>query len=172
MIEEWSRHVKLFQHLIAAIRRFHLHFIQILKEASFSSSSSSAAVARDKSPAAHHNGLSSGSMRLAVRSRSWLSSLIIVTMLLNISSASYLLPRISSSSDNVVAIPLLGSPNTGYCAYITIGTPAVQEVCCTAAVKTCAIMLNSIVLCASGHWKCQSSCCWSSRQLHQHPLLS
>lgn len=55
-----------------------------------------------------------------------------LNLLLNVkitaAASSYLLPVRTSSPDNIVAIPLLGSPNTGYCAYITVGTPGIQEV--------------------------------------------
>ena len=131
LIEERSLHLNsVLRQLQAAI----LRFLFILKRA-FSSSSAAAARTRDLSPA--HYGMSSGTMWSAGRPwarTSWLSSVIIGAMVVNISSASYLLPAriLSPGMATPLAIPLLGSPNTGYCAYLTIGTPALQQVCsCT-----------------------------------------
>ena len=135
LIEEWSLHFNsVLEQLLAAIRRLQLCFIRIFNRAA----SSAAAVARTRDLSPAQNGLSSRAMWSAGRPwarTSWLSSFIIGAMVVNISSASYLLPE----RPDLVAIPLLGSPNTGYCAYLTVGTPALQEVChsCSSCANPC-----------------------------------
>ena len=110
----------------------------------------------------HSSRISQSSEAVTRTFRVCFSLLIIGTALVNSSAASYLLPARTSASD-LVSIPLLGSPNTGYCAYLTIGTPAIQEVCnyviLIPAVQICANVsfLHSIVLCIGRHRQCQSS---------------
>ena len=155
VIEERPLHLSsVVEQLQATKRRLYI----ILNRA-FSSSSAAAAAARTRDLSPAHNGMSGGTMRSAGRPwarTSWLGSFIFVAMVINISSASYLLPARISSPDLTapLAIPLLGSPNTGYCAYLTIGTPALQEVChtCSSCANHANLQYVSLVLCTDRYW--------------------
>ena len=97
--------------------------------------------------------------RRQVYSASFLHVLVLGSLVVNTGgTSSYLLRERSVANVNVTVIhvPLLGSPNKGYCAYVTVGTPANQEVSgMVAAVQlvslltcTCTIFFLTPVLCA------------------------
>lgn len=83
--------------------------------------------------------------RRQVYSSYFLHVLVLGSLVVNTSAtSSYLLRERSVANGNVTVIPLLGSPNKGYCAYVTVGTPANQEV--SGMVAAVQLVSNNILL--------------------------